>query len=485
MALVNQYGHPLASTSSPMVAVSNSALNNNFYQWVQAFGSTPFQNPDNLRIEDYERMIDTDETVFSGIEFVTLAALARLGEYTHSDGKIQDLVQESLEKMDDSFANAVSEILTAIWAGYSATEIIWREDKGRVMLGGLQTLHPNSVTLDIGRPGDGHLKNKLKQVIQFYGWGGQHQVNIPVDKCIVYSHRCRFGNLYGKSRLKPAHKSWWLKDVALTAWGLTLQRYGSPHVVGKVGPGNVVIGNQTVDSFTYLSQMIDSLSAKGSLVVDKNTEVDFLWPLRTFGGDFEMFVAYCNKMIYRALLLPSLVADHGSSGSYSLGQQHFDLFALSLEELLLEVTEVLLEQLVRPLIEFNFGPQDDYGEFGLENFQADDEKMLSELFKNLVDAGTIDKTRLEDVNWMRLRVGMPELSPEDFEPSLPEMPLLPTSQDPNADPNAPPANAKVQEKQFSTSWAGRKRRFLQRKFRATAARMAEFRAREATCVFAA
>lgn len=474
--LIDANGRPLTSAPAP-ARLYPSAINNNWYYWLGGLTGTPFQNPDNLTIEDYERMIDTDETVFSGLEFVTLAALARLGEYTHRDTRIQELVTEALERMDGSFSNAISEMLTAIWAGYSATEIIWREDGGRVMLGGLQTMQPSTVTLDIGRPQDGPAKNKLKQVIQFYCYGSE-QINIPVEKCILYSHRCQFGNLYGKSRLKPAHKSWWLKDVALNAWALTLQRYGTPHAVGTTQPGNVVVGGETIDAFSYMASMLDSLSAKGSLVIDPTSKVEFLWPLRTFGNDFEQFVAYCNKMIYRALLLPSLVADHGASGSYSLGQQHFDLFALSLEELLLELTEVLLEQLIRPLIEFNFGPQDDYGEFGLENFQADDEKLLTEVMVGLGNAGAISKTRLEDVNWMRLRFGLPELNPEDLEPSLPEMPIPgQPGQEDDADPAAVPPPKVDEEKQFSTSWAGRKRRFLQRKFRVMAARMAEFRER--------
>lgn len=471
--LLDQFGRALSSSTAGFPL---ETVNNNWYYWLQGLTGLPFINPDSLRVEDYERMVDTDETVFSGVEFVTLAALARLGEYTHQDGKIEGYVRESLERMQGSFANAVSEILTALWSGFSVTEKLYRYDSGRIWLDGLQTLHPSTVTFDMGRPEDGRMKNRLKSVLQFY-MGGTEQIEIPASKCIIYSHRARFGNLYGRSRLKPGYKSWFLKDMALKAWGLTLERYGSPHVVGKVNQGNIQVGGATIDAFTYMAQMLDSLSAKGSLVLpaDGSTDVQFQWPTRPFGPDFEAFVAYCNKMMYRALLLPSLIADHGQTGSYSLGQQHFDLFALSLEQLLLELTEVLIEQLIRPLVDVNFGPQDDYGEFAIENFQADDQKLLAEIFQLLVNTGVVDPSRLEDLNHMRLQMGLPELSPEDIEPSEPMMPNAPAEEEPDEELDPEP-------ERFVTSWAGRKRRFLKRRFRRMGA---EYRARQRTLDFGA
>ncbi|MEW6282138.1 MAG: hypothetical protein AB1758_26265 [Candidatus Eremiobacterota bacterium] len=168
------------------------------------------------------------------------------------------------------------------------------------------------------------------------------------------------------------------------------------------------------------------------------------------------------------MLLPSLIADHGSTG-YSLGQQHFDLFALSLEQLLGEVTEVLLEQLIRPLIEVNFGPQDDFGEFTIENFQADDQKLLAEVFQVLTNVGVLDASRIEDLNQMRLAMGFPELSPEDVEPSEPQMPL-------EAVPPADAGGTEPDPERFAASWPGRKRRLLRKRFRRWAATAGAYRA---------
>ena len=59
-----------------------------------------FQRPDNIGLETYERMVQTDETIAAGLEFVTLAAVSRLGEYVNEDRPdIQDFIRENFETM--------------------------------------------------------------------------------------------------------------------------------------------------------------------------------------------------------------------------------------------------------------------------------------------------------------------------------------------------------------------------------------------------
>lgn len=120
-------------------------------------------------------------------------------------------------------------------------------------------------------------------------------------------------------------------------------------------------------------------------------------------------VEYCNKMVFRACLVPSLIGDHGSHGSYSLGQKHYDLFVLELEKLLEEVIQVIIKQLIKPIVDYNFGPQsdNDYGDFSIENFEADDEKMISDVIVNLVNASLLNPYDIDDNNYCRDRMGIP------------------------------------------------------------------------------
>lgn len=414
-------------------------------------------NPDSISMEMYERMLDTDETVFSGIEFLTMSALARLGQYTHQDEEIEDFVNQNLEQMDGNFVESCGDILTALAFGFSTTEILWKQEGGKVRLRGLQTLHPKTIHLDIWTEGPD--KNKLKTIWQ--NFRGPYETELPPSKVIHYAHRGKFGNYYGRSRLKPAFKSWFIKDVILKAWGACCERYGTPFRVGKVKNGTTLAidpktGAQT-NLFNYTSALLDKLGEKGSLAVDDTTEVQLVYPTRNFGEDFHQLVGYCNTMTYRALGLPSLIADQGSTGSYSLGKQHYELFVLVLEHILNELIDTVIDQLIRRLIEYNFGPQDNYGDFTREKLQAEDEKLISEVLNNLRTSGTIDPERIDDLNWMRDRMGLPLLEQEDIEPSLPDMPPPPPPKAAPVDPMEQ-GDEPVPGEKFSFSWAARQRR---------------------------
>ena len=95
-------------------------------------------------------MVQTDETIAAGLEFVTLAAISRLGEYVHEDRPdIQDFIRENFESMQGSLPMAVGDILCAMWAGFSITEVVLREEGGWFWLDSLDTLEPRSVCLHV------------------------------------------------------------------------------------------------------------------------------------------------------------------------------------------------------------------------------------------------------------------------------------------------------------------------------------------------
>lgn len=391
-------------------------LNNNWHQWTTTFLNA-LVNPDRIPLDTYEQMQATDETVYSGLEFVTLSVLCRMGAYTHADKRIEAFVTEKLTAMEGSAKTAFAEILSAIAYGYSVTEINWRLDSDGIGLDSLQTLHPSSINFQLET--EGPRKNKLSEIWQ-WKWHGDRAIRIPVEKAIVYSHRSRFGNPFGHSRLKPAFKSWFLKDVMLRFWGLTLERYGAPISWAKAP--NVMqmltdpVTGESITTKDYLMRTLGSMKNHSALVFNNDIELEILYAKHNFGADFEKIVEYCNKMIYRALLLPSLMADSGGTGSYSLGQTHFDLFALTLEQLLKELIEFLIEQLVRRLIEMNFGPQKaGYGTFRVEQFQPQDQKLLADAIGELTTSGYISPTRLQDCNALRMRIGLDEVTQEELD----------------------------------------------------------------------
>ncbi len=385
-----------------------SQLNQTFFLFNSAIS-----NPDNISVETYEKMYLTDETVASGIDYLVTAVMSRIGAYEHENQEIADFINKNFEKMDGNLNLAVQEILSALWAGYSGTEIIYRAEAGKIWLDHLATYHPRTVWFNVDRT-TGRLSDK--GILQWrINWGAP--VDIPTEKCIIYTHQKRFGNYYGTSGLKRVYKNWLLKDALLKSWATALDRFGAP-LIGATVPDSDLDdpdnpGNR-INAIDYTLRVLSNLNAKTALAFLDGTEVKPLTNATgNIGENFYQAVMYYNKMIYRGLLVPSLVMDEGQrSGSFAMGKAHFDIFQTTIDGIRQNVTEVLLEQLVRRLIDINFGQQDDYGTFADVEQSADDIQIMSDIFDKMVNRGVLDTTDREDFMWMRSKLTAPEREPK-------------------------------------------------------------------------
>ena len=227
--------------------------------------------------------------------------------------------------------------------------------------------------------------------------------------------------MYGVSRLKRAYKSWYIKDIILKAWGLTCQRYGTPYTIGKTkGTGTLNVNGSTVNAIDHLMNVLDSFGQTGSAVIGLEDVVEIKYAGTGYGRDFEALVAYCNKMIYRALGLPSLIADNGDTGSYALGKQHYTLFVQLMTDMLFEVIDTVVEHLIRPLVTLNFGEQNEgYGTFCIESYDTEDAKVIAETANILAQTGLSNMDDIDEVNYWRERLGMPLKTHEEAGISAP------------------------------------------------------------------
>ncbi|NOV01355.1 phage portal protein family protein [Paenibacillus planticolens] len=379
-------------------------------------------NPDSSNLLDYERMLDTDETIAAGIEFMILSTLIKLDRYTNEKNPgIEEFVNQCLEGMQGTFIESCEDILSALWAGYSGTEIVWKPEGSRIVLDYLATYHPRTVFFNID-PVTGRLASD--EPITQYRWFSGSPVRIPKNKAIVFSHNARFGNWYGTSQLRRLRKNWLLKDPVLKMWVNAVDKFGTPLTAALVPDGDIrdpdnptrPNGEENlISNVEYMARVLSNLQNGTGIAMAAGTGEDKSDIKSLFGGGagmgeaFHSLVTYLNKMMFRGLLVPSLIFDEGQkSGSYALGQSHFDMYMLMLDKIFKKLKEVLLEQLVRPLVEMNYGPQKEWGDFPEREMNDDDVQKLSGIFLQLTNAGYMDSTADEDFQHVRSTVGLPE-----------------------------------------------------------------------------
>lgn len=428
------------------------ALFNQFYKFIQ--------NPSTVSVETFKRMVDTDDTIGSGVDFLTTCLAARLGSYQHESEEVTKFVNDALAKIDGGFFNALKELLGATWSGFAVQEKVWANDALGFVVKKLVSLPPGTILLETERTGeltsDGILQyqrnyNPANLAYGVSGYGGSFgwaggvpgrpdplaklgdmpfpirtantynylSIRIPVQKCIHYAFDAqgKFGNPYGRSLLRRAYKWWVMKDAFLQMLSIALDRKGTPLTIVFADPNTTLLDSSKAD----LTQNNAGQRAKG-IRADKAAreafknihndttiilpgkkgqvyDTDFV-PQTSNAGDFMSAIDLCNKSMMRAMLIPSLVFGNGDgSGSYSLGQEHAKTFEKILDGMLAGVQEALLHQLVKELIAYNF-PKSAWEKDGVGTFgkrEMSPEEVQKEM-ETLEKAVNMGAVDMDDLN---------------------------------------------------------------------------------------
>lgn len=401
------------------------ALFNQFYKFIQ--------NPSTVSVETYKRMVDTDDTIGSGVDFLVTCLAARLGDYIHPNQDITEFVNKALGKIKGGWKESCKDMLSATWTGFGVQEKVWKNDDMGFIVKKLIQLPPSTILFETDREGeltpDGILQYQrnynphlLGQGLGYFGSnlgfsydvtaGGARpdgyakmgdfpypirtansynylSIRIPTQKCIHYAFNAqgKFGNPYGRSLLRRAYKFYVMKDAFLKMMTVALDRKGTPLTVVFADPNSTLLdGKQYNPNNPASSQkrMRADMAAKEAFknVHNDSTiilpgkkgqmfDLDFM-PQSANTDSFIQALDFCNKSILRALMIPALIFSSGDgTGSYALGQEHARTFDKILDGHLVGFKEAILNQLVAELIAYNF-PESVWKKDGLGDFSKRD-----------------------------------------------------------------------------------------------------------------
>lgn len=355
----------------------------------------PVTNSDEFRTY-YKQMISNDETIGTGLEYLTGRVVSHIGSYSHEDERIKNLVDRSIESIRGTMTEIRRSILRDSFAyGFGVGEFTVKSENGLWILSSIQILDPTSITFKMQRFDD--KSYGIGTVVQKAGFGGD--VEIPAGKCLIKT----YGDSttpYGKSLLRRCYRWWSFKQALPKLWAVALERFGMPILHGKASSEKVRKG---------LEEALSNIDSKASIVTDKESEIiPVAATSGTISEGYKAAEELCDKMIYRAMFMPPLLGSGENGGSYSLGQVHLEQFNATATSLAEDYIDAELECLWRPLIEWNFGEQENYGEFMInDSIPSDEKKVLSEMMLNLANAGVIDPD--SDRKWMREFLGLPDV----------------------------------------------------------------------------
>lgn len=201
------------------------------------------------------------------------------------------------------------------------------------------------------------------------------------------------------------------KNYDIKDWVSFCEVFGMPLRLGKYDAA------ASEDDKKQLMEAIISLGTDAAGIVPSSTMIEFIESQKTTSVEiYERLARYCDEQISKAILGQTLTSDSGG-GSYAQSKTHnevrHDLTVADAKALAVTIRR----DIIRPLVEFNFGIDANIPLFGFDCREVEDQKEVVEIYKTLVcDMGLeISKSHI----YKKFNIPKPEEGDEILNPPHP------------------------------------------------------------------
>jgi phage gp29-like protein len=331
-----------------------------------------------------------------------------------------DLVYDNLfGGMTHTFDDFLRDALLALFYGFVVFEKVFEERDAYIVWRKFAPRHPQTIERFLFDETGGLAG--VRQV-GFDPQGRFRQVDIPIDRLLVFIWRRELGNPYGVSVLRAAYKHWFLKDLAYKLQAIALERWAVGIPVGKVPAGT-----SEQDKQTFL-QMLEAMRGheRAAMVLPEDYSVELIGAEagQRANQAFVEAIQHHDTMIVKSVLAQFLNLGTGDVGSWALSRDHSQLFLMGLNSVAQWFADHINRYAIPQLCRLNFG--EDFTDFPELTF-ADlrlvlQREVLAEAISKLVQTGilTPDRSLQEWVRDVFDLPPLPEEQPEEVELPAPE-----------------------------------------------------------------
>lgn len=339
---------------------------------------------------------------------------------------IRQFVEDNLRPLWDEF---MVNLLTGIDFGYAFFEKVWKPTNGKLNYGRLLPLRPDNLEIYYD-PVSGEF-TRIKQVQPPTAKRKEEEIiEIPAEKLFVYTHKKEFADVEGESRLVGVFPYWKMCNDIYEYANAFYHRFGIPTIKGHAPRGSTPVaidkdGNPVEqDNITWWTNVLDNLHNSTTLVHEWTEEgrwgVEFMEP-KVENVRFLSYIEHLNVMKLVALFVPELTVMKGTRGSYALGRAQAELFIDNEEAILKEINGQIDEYLIRPLVEYNFGPDAPRAHWSYQPMSKQVRAYMAKTFE-FITMGLANRGIVKaDYDEMAERLGIPTL-PEAAEFAPPTKP---------------------------------------------------------------
>jgi hypothetical protein len=289
-------------------------------------------------------------------------------------------------------------------------ELLWEKQDGKIALVDMAPRIPHSITR-------WQLADKSFGIVQrSYAEGKQMEIEIPASKLLILTNEQEGDDVTGQSVLRAAYKHWKLLDDIYKIQKISIERFGTGIPVFYPGEG---AGDDDLDDAEEMAQNIRS-NEKGYIVMpgpkkEGGWAFEIVTPGTNSAGDqADKAIQHHSKMITLSVLANFLQLGTDGVGSLALSQDQSSFFLKCLQDVASYVGEQITNQVIKQIVDINFGPQEWYPYMKCTSLGDVDYGEFSSTLSTLAGAGLV-KQDAELLQFVHREFHLPEISDEDME----------------------------------------------------------------------
>lgn len=302
------------------------------------------------QVELFEEMEEKDAHLVSVLQSRKLAVAGLEWEIIPSegdDGAVVGFVREALLRME-ALDDAILVLLDAIGKGFSVAEIVWQMSPrdSRVRPARLKRHPQGAFTFQTMQGAASDEPRLITDDEPVYG------VELVPDKFIVHISRPRACSVPRAGVLRPCAWMYLFKNYTMKDWLIFNERFAQPMRLGKYSAG------ATEQDRRALHEAVMNMGSDAAAVISESTMIELL----EAGGRgssaelYESLASYCDRAMSKAVLGQTLTTEQ-SGGAYATARVHQGVRQDILEADSINLARTLTQQLIAPMVRFNFGPE--------------------------------------------------------------------------------------------------------------------------------
>jgi len=344
---------------------------------LEAFSSTAADNPNTFKDESDGartlvgtcRLMESTDPYLYGLMMTRKIAVTGLKrQFVGGDKPVAEFVEAAINAIPN-FNWVLYQMLSAIPAGFSVTEILWAYDEflKKIVPVDLKPRYQDKFLYDN--------EFKLKLITADKPDG----VDLPEKKFLEFPYMGEYGNKYGQAVYQKIYWYWYFKKHSTKFWAIFTERFASPQIMAQL-PANMDPGDYSrVEAF-----LLNQTSAS-SLLKPEGVVLELLEAQRSGTVvSYESFMNFLNKGIAIAVLGQTLTSDvQGETGSYAMAKVHDLVRTDILRSDVQFLASVFNDFLIRWMVDYNFPNVREYPQLHFEIDENIDLKAMAEVLQIL------------------------------------------------------------------------------------------------------